>query len=95
MSRFEYAIYVSMEAPQAFRLEAASNLSGPWISVFKTANATNDGCISRAGVTHGVWTNAELQEAMSTCHGNFSDNPGCQVVAITLFDLRTTESEPM
>ena len=79
VSRFEYAIYVATEAPRSFRLEAASTASGPWTVVFKTANATNDDCISRPGLSHGVWTNADLQQAMSTCHGNFSDNPGCQV----------------
>ena len=61
VSRFEYAIYVAVEAPQAFSLESASNPAGPWTVVFHTANATNDGCVG--GAAHGgVWTNAELQE---------------------------------
>jgi hypothetical protein len=27
----------------------------------------------------GVWSNAELEAAMASCHGNYSDNAGCQV----------------
>ena len=80
VSRFQYSIYVAQEAPASFQLESASGHAGPWTLAFHTSNAGNDGCPSKPGLSHGVWTNAELQEAMSSCRGNYSDNAGCQDV---------------
>jgi hypothetical protein len=85
-SRFRYSVYVAADAPADFELQTSED-GKHWQTVLNATDVTSVNCSAPAAGPGGIWSNMQLNDAMSACDGTVGANQGCRNV-ISWLDQR-------